>query len=84
MYSPNNSGSDPNAISYNVLWPVRTINDQDPIYKDFLRGVTEQQYRSARLHTWFDTPDKYFFDTLKQLRALDVTYDVEGEFNRIQ
>lgn len=83
MYSPNNSAKDANAISFNVLWPTQDISVNECIYKDYLKGMTEQHFRSARLHTWFDTPDKYFADSLKQLRALDVTYDVEGEFNRI-
>jgi hypothetical protein len=83
MYSPNNSAKDPNAVSFSVLWPNRDITVNEAIYRDFLHGVTENHFRSARLHTWFDTPEKYFTNTLKQLRALDVNYDVEGEYNRI-
>lgn len=83
MHSPNNSAQDPNAVSFNVLWPVTDIVVNDGIYKDFLSGVTENQFRSARLHTWFDTPDLFYTNSLKQLRAKDVVYDVEGEHNRI-
>lgn len=84
MYSPNNSLSDPNKVTFNILWPVRDIAANEAIYRDFLYGVTESNNRSARLHTWFDTPDKFYTDSLKQLRAIESKYEVEEESNRIQ
>lgn len=84
MHSPNNSAQDANAVSFNVLWPVKDITVNEGIYKDYLAGYTEERFRSARLHTWFDVPDQPFTNTIKALRAKDVVYDVEGEFNRIQ
>lgn len=57
MYSPNNSLSDPNKVTFNILWPIKDIAASEGIYRDFLFGITESSNRSARLHTWFDTPD---------------------------
>jgi hypothetical protein len=84
MYSPNNNATDPNAVSFNILWPCSEIAANDGIYRDFLSGMSEEQFRSARLHTWFDTPDYFYTNSLKKLRAKNLQYDVEGEHNRIQ
>lgn len=84
MYSPNNSISDPNALSFNVLWPTKDISVNDAIYRDFLTGFTEDQFRSARLHTWFETPEHFYAKALTKLNNKAQDYDVEGEHNRIQ
>ncbi len=82
MYSPANSASDPAAISFNVMWPVKDMAANDAIYRDFLFGFGEQQFRSARLHAWFDTPSVYYERSLAALRAK--TYlNVEAEHLRI-
>ena len=39
-------------------------------YRDFLNGFTEAQYRSTRLHTWFDVPEIYFKNMLKTHREI--------------
>ena len=84
MYSPNNSATDPNSISFNVLWPVKDIKVNEAIYRDFLQGITEAKFRSTRLHTWFYTPEQYYTKTLEELRRKDVNYEVESEHVRIQ
>jgi len=68
--SPGKALDDPNQFSVNVLWPVKDINPQDTFFRDYLRGFTEKQFRSARLHTWFDVPVKYFEEQLKLLRTV--------------
>jgi hypothetical protein len=83
MYSPNNSAADPNALSFTILWPSRDIQVNDAIYRDYLAGFTEEQFRSARLHTWFETPDHFFTQALAKLKLKKADYDVEGEHNRI-
>lgn len=83
IYSPNNSTNDPNKVSFSVLWPIQDIAVNNGIYKDFLFGITEDRFRSARLHTWFETPELFYSKALKTLRDKDVKYEVEGEHNRI-
>ena len=80
VYSPKNE----EPISYNILWPVRDIDQSDAIYRDFLDGFTEQQFRSARLHTWFTTPETFYNKALTALRAQEAKVDVETEHQRIQ
>ena len=46
--------------------------------------MTEAQFRSARLHTWYNTPNEYYQSSLKELRAKAVDYNVEENFNKIQ
>jgi len=60
MYSPNNTPDDPDQQAFNVMWPVKDIKTNEGIFRDFLAGYGEAQFRSARLHTWFETPAKYF------------------------
>lgn len=42
MYSPNNSATDPNAVSFNILWPCGDIAPNDGIYRNFLNGISEE------------------------------------------
>lgn len=65
------------------MWPTKDIKYNEGIYKDNLLGYTEARFRSARLHTWFFTPEEHFTKSLKSLRAKAVDYDVEGSFNKI-
>jgi hypothetical protein len=75
LYSPKNSDNDENAISFNILWPVNDIKAKEAVYRDYLRGISEKKFRSARLHTWFDTPDNYFLEELAKFRNKKSTFD---------
>ena len=65
------------------MWPFEDIKGGHGIYKDNLLGMTEARFRSARLHTWYDTPNDYYQQSLKELRAKAVDYDDETNFNKI-
>lgn len=84
MYSPENSASDSNAISFNVMWPVRDMLPDDAIYRDYLQGFSESQFRSARLHTWFCTPTEYYKKSLETLRQKEAQVNVDADHQRIQ
>jgi len=84
MHSPANSAQDTNAVSYNIMWPIKDLKFNEGIYKDNLLGYSEERFRSARLHTWFYTPNDYFAKSLEALRSKAIDYDVEGNFNKIQ
>jgi hypothetical protein len=59
LYLPNGVIDD-HTISYSLLWPIRDLAPSEPIYRDYLAGITESQFRSARLSVWFDVPfDKF-------------------------
>jgi hypothetical protein len=68
MYSPNNSPTDANAISYNIMWPNCDIKANEAIYRDYLSGFSEASFRSARLHSWFNTPESFYKEALSNLR----------------
>lgn len=82
VFSPTNSADD--TISFNVIWPISDIKTNDGIYRDFLTGFDESKFRSARLHSWFYTPDDYYTKALDEFNKQSVDYAVESEFSRIQ
>ena len=69
FYSPKNELGDPEAISYNIMWPLNDIRDQDGLCKNFLHGMNEtDDFRSARLHTWYAIPEEFLKLALETLR----------------
>jgi hypothetical protein len=77
MYSPSNSASDSDALSFNLMWPVKDIAAADGIYRDFLAGFDETKFRSARLYTWYDTPSVYYSKALAALRKREALVNVD-------
>ena len=61
IYSPNMKLDD-HTITYSIAWPIKDINDGDVIYRDFLKGIDESKFRSARLAVWFNTPQEYYLE----------------------
>lgn len=61
LYLPNGK-IDEQAISYSLLWPLRDLAPNEPIYRDYLVGIDESKYRSCRLAVWFDIPFEKFID----------------------
>ena len=66
------------------MWPVKVIENQSAFYKDFLAGFSEKQFRSARFHTWFETPTSYYEQALKQLRLALPQINVPARHKTIQ
>ena len=60
IFAPNNKIDDAQTITYSVCWPVQDINEGEVIFRDFLKGYTEEKFRSTRFSVWFDTPKEYF------------------------
>lgn len=75
--------SDPSQrITYSILWPKKKIEKDEIITRDFLPRITEDDFRSARLCTWFITPEKYYKDALvayreevKQIKAKHAEFE---------
>jgi tubulin--tyrosine ligase-like protein 12 len=60
IYAPNNE-FDAHTITYSICWPTRDINTpNETLYRDFLSGIDETKFRSARFSVWFNTPEEYF------------------------
>ncbi|CAH2079500.1 unnamed protein product [Thlaspi arvense] len=54
------SGNLGSAVSYSIMWPIKTSQRGDECTRDFLSGIGEDKHRSARLTAWFHTPENYF------------------------
>jgi len=67
------------------MWPITDIKAKHAFMIDKLQGFTDQKgFRSARLHSWFDTPTDYFEGQLKILRNAMPSLDVEQLSQGIQ
>ena len=60
IYSKSNKFEKDELITYSILWPIKDVKKGDEIYIDFLANIGENEERSARLTTWFNTPKEYF------------------------
>lgn len=70
IYAPNNKIEDPATITYSICWPVKDLAEGDVVYRDFLKGYTEEKYRSTRFTVWFNTPKEYFSQQLEIYRGI--------------
>ena len=75
IYSPGNSGDDPNVTTVSLLWATKDIPQSEYVYRDFLSGVTEERFRSARLYPWFDVYEQYYEAEHKKYLALEPPFD---------
>lgn len=60
IYSPNNEADDAQTMTYSLFWPKKDIKKNEYLYKDFLQGIGEDKWRSARLHVWFNVFNEYY------------------------
>ena len=60
IYSPNCSHDDAAAMTYSVLWPSEQIKKEQYLKRDYLAGITETEFRSARLLPYFNVFPEYF------------------------
>lgn len=74
IFSPNNK-LDEHTITYSIAWPIHDIDEGEIIYRDFLKGIDESKFRSARLSVWFNTPEEYFTEQLKIYKSIKPTQD---------
>jgi tubulin--tyrosine ligase-like protein 12 len=47
-------------VAYALVWPIKSIKQGHAVYRDYLHGVTEAQFRSTRLGVWFNLPSDFF------------------------
>ena len=72
LYSKTNDKHDANLMPFTVMWPTQDISANEVILRDKLEGFYEKQFRSARLHIWFETPEDYYNQQLKLWRAINL------------
>lgn len=54
------------------------------VYRDFLKGYTEETFRSTRFTVWFDTPREYFEEQLKIYRSFKPLEDAMAAHQEYQ
>ena len=52
--------------------------------RDFLKGVTEKEWRSARLFPWYDVYPEYFAEELKKHRDYKPPFDAKVKHQELQ
>ena len=75
IYSPNCELEDPKTMTYSVFWVTEEVKKENYLYRDFLNGATEQEWRSSRLQPWFNLYDEYFEGEYKQFQNLKLPFD---------
>lgn len=66
IYSPNCEVSDSQTMTYSLLWLTGDVKKSHFVYRDYLRGVDESQWRSARLLPWFNVFEEYYAQEYKK------------------
>lgn len=84
IYSPNNEVDDSQTTTYSIFWNSKDIKKEEYLQRDYLNGVTEKQWRSARLHLWFNVYPEYFEAELKKLRDFKPAFDAKKKHDLIQ
>ena len=47
-------------MTYSVMWPVEDIEARAVLHRDYLPGVNEAAWRSARLLPWCNVYEEYY------------------------
>jgi len=84
IFSPNCEHDDDKAMTYSVMWPIEKIKKEHYIERDYLDGIDEKQWRSARLYPWFNVFDEYYAAELKKFKDLQLDIDAHKIHEKIQ
>lgn len=61
LFAPSNK-FDENMISYSLIWPNLDLEIGQSIFRDYLFGIDETKFRSAKLACWFHIPYSIFIE----------------------
>ena len=84
IYSPNAQMEDPRLTAYSVLWVTEEINKDAYLYRDYLYGVTEAKFRSARLYPWFNVFQEYYNQEYEKFVVAEPEFDAIERHNEYQ
>ena len=62
-------------MTYSVVWPIKDIKNNELLYRDYLIGVDETKWRSARLYPWFNVFEEYYAEEYKKFVNHKVAFD---------
>lgn len=67
LFAPNNK-FDEHMISYSLIWPTQNLEHGQNLYRDYLFGIDETRFRSAKLACWFDIPYSIFIENYENYK----------------
>ena len=67
LFAPNNK-FDEHMISYNLIWPTQNLEHGQNLFRDYLFGIDETRFRSAKLACWFDIPYSIFIENYQNYK----------------
>ena len=62
-------------MTYSVFWVTEEVKNGNYLYRDYLNGATEQEWRSSRLQPWFNLYEEYFEGEYKKFNNLALPFD---------
>lgn len=68
IYSPNCEPDDPQTMTYSVMWAVKEIKTNEYYYRDYLHGIDETKWRSAKMYPWFNVFEEYYLQEYKKFK----------------
>ena len=57
------------------MWATAEIKKEAMLERDYLQGITEKEWRSARLLPWYDVYPEYYENELKKFREIKPQFD---------
>ena len=81
IFSPNNMHNDDKVMTYSVLWLTEDVGKEKYLYRDYLPGITEKEWRSARYLPWFNVFPEYFEKEYKRFSEAKPEFDALERHN---
>jgi len=75
IYSPNCEMDDSKTMTYSVLWLTEDVKAAHFFYRDFLLGITEKEWRSARFLPWFNVFEEYYQQEFEKFNKVEPPFD---------
>jgi tubulin--tyrosine ligase-like protein 12 len=84
IYSPNCKHDDAASMTYSLVWPLEKIQKQGFLMRDFLAGITEDEFRSARMYPWFNVYEEYFQEEYEKFANRKLDFDAKKVHEELQ
>mmetsp|Transcript_5490 Transcript_5490/g.9309 ORF Transcript_5490/g.9309 Transcript_5490/m.9309 type:complete len:283 (+) Transcript_5490:1147-1995(+) len=84
IFSPNCEVDDPHTTTFSVLWITEDVAKENYLYRDYLNGVDEKQWRSSRLRVWFNVFEEYFEQELSKFKQFKPPFEAPEVHQKLQ
>ena len=66
---------DSKTMTYSVLWLTEDVKKDHFFYRDYLNGITEKEWRSARFLPWFNVFEEYYQQEYEKFTKIEPPFD---------